>query len=113
MTQRHKFADVLIAIAEGKTVQFNSLIYKDEWHDYVPDVERFSPLYCENDYEWRVKPEVKKIKIVTYINLNTDKIVTSFHAENYNVEKEHLVNLQFRNEVVLEVPPDTYNYYVG
>lgn len=52
MTQRHKRADILIAIAEGKTVQYNSLYNKDDWEDYnLDDRQIFNPLSCNDEYD--------------------------------------------------------------
>lgn len=53
MTERHKHADILIAIAEGKIVQYNSLFDKNSWYDYdANNFQVFNPLYCEEGYQW-------------------------------------------------------------
>lgn len=53
MTQ-HKHAEILIAIAEGKDVEF-----KDESTWATPNyLDKFNPLR-RPDLEWRIKPEVK------------------------------------------------------
>lgn len=109
MTQRHKHADILIAIAEGKTVQYKTLI-SGEWVDYSS--EGFSPLFCADEYEWRVKPEVKKIKIAIYINTNTNELKTYYYGENDNHNHVPKV-LTFLNSVVVEVPEYVYENYFG
>jgi len=57
MTERHKHADVLIAIAEGMAVQF----YQDNlgWIDYEVGYT-LSPISSQGQsWKWRVKPEPK------------------------------------------------------
>lgn len=62
---KHKHADVLIAIAEGKDVQWMNPVI-GIWHDakFRPHTPITSP-----DFEWRIKPETKP-DIVKYIGLN-------------------------------------------
>lgn len=55
MTTEHKHAEVLRAIADGKTVQWKS--YKGEWFDALCDTG-LNPL-VGHSFEWRVKPEPK------------------------------------------------------
>lgn len=113
MTQRHKHADILIAIAEGKTVQYNSLCNKDDWEDYNPDDRSmFTPLSCNDMYEWRVKPEVKKIEIISFINTNNGKICTDFYKENEFIDGKHVPYLKVLSRAVVEVPPETYDFYI-
>jgi hypothetical protein len=52
---RHKHAEVLIAIAEGKDVEWR-LKGDDEWHiaQFLP----YTPL-TNPEFEWRIKPDPK------------------------------------------------------
>lgn len=56
MNKRHKWADVLIAIAEGRPVQCWSNC-NDDWLDCTV-TENVNPL-TKPYHEWRVKPEKK------------------------------------------------------
>jgi hypothetical protein len=55
----HPQAEILRAIADGLVVQHyyqNRHPYKD-WQDYVADEHsKFSPLFCDAGYKWRIKP---------------------------------------------------------
>lgn len=110
MTQRHKHADILIAIAEGKTVQYrcNGLEGVGTWNEWE-STRALSPLWCAEDYEWRVKPEVKKIKIVTYINTNTNELKTYYYGENDNNHVPKV--LTFLTSEIVEVPEHVYENY--
>lgn len=68
MTTLHKESKVLIALANGKSVQFRRKTPTGVWIDYLPE-QHISPLYNPRDeLEWRVKPdEVIKIVILKYI----------------------------------------------
>ena len=58
MRERHKNADVIIAFAEGKTIQHK---YADRgWLDYTEGESTFTPINCSKGYEWRIKPDKKK-----------------------------------------------------
>lgn len=112
MTQRHKHADILIAIAEGKIVQFRCTEDTvDLWEDYNSE-ECFSPLWCADIYEWRVKPEVKKIEIISFINTNNGKICTCFYKENEFIDGKYVSYLKVLSRAVVEVPPETYDFYI-
>jgi hypothetical protein len=64
MTTRHINADILIAIAEGKEVE-----YKKESTWETPNwINRFNPL-THQGLEWRIKPEVKPDHIM-YIGID-------------------------------------------
>ena len=54
MTQKHKHADVLIAIAEGKEVWCEH----DGIKNLEPELELMNPL-THPTYDWRIKPEPK------------------------------------------------------
>ena len=58
MAERHKWADVIIAIAEGRAVQFVSR-QTGVFIDYEPTVHT-SPM-MGIDVEWRIKPRTIKI----------------------------------------------------
>lgn len=64
---KHKHADVLIAIAEGKKVQWKSTSCIN-WQDasFMP----FTPL-VHVELEWRIKPEPKP-DVVKYIHFDAD-----------------------------------------
>jgi hypothetical protein len=54
---KHKHSDVLIAIAEGKTVQ---LLVSNTWVNYE-EFTHVSPLHkTYTEFKWRVKPENKQ-----------------------------------------------------
>jgi len=59
---KHKHAEVLIAIAEGKEVEWK-LKGDDEWHlaQFLP----YTPI-TNSDFEWRIKPEPKP-DVVKYL----------------------------------------------
>lgn len=63
MNTPHKHAEVLRAIADGKTVQWRS---DAEWHD--AEFEPYTPMSKLN-LEWRVKPEPKP-DVVAYIGID-------------------------------------------
>ncbi|MEY2630746.1 MAG: hypothetical protein RLZZ469_1643 [Bacteroidota bacterium] len=54
---RHKHADVLIAIAEGKAVQFR--IITAEWKDYEVEYHHSPISSMGRNWDWRIKPEPK------------------------------------------------------
>lgn len=57
MTTPHPNREVLIALAEGKTVQFGS--ERCNWVDYDPSLYvRVSPIDSDPEVKWRVKPEL-------------------------------------------------------
>lgn len=59
MMKEHKHAEVLRAIADGKTVQYREH-GNDGYVDYTIEQVYVQPLSVfRNDYEWRVKPEPK------------------------------------------------------
>ena len=56
-SKRHKWADVLIAWAEGKEIQLKTVYSSNEsWNSYngkqIPDLD-------SDEVMWRIKPEVK------------------------------------------------------
>jgi hypothetical protein len=58
MKTPHKHAEVLRAIADGKEVECR---YgpTGSWCAYLDQSRLFSPLFCDEMYEWRIKPEPK------------------------------------------------------
>lgn len=77
MTEPHKHADVLIAIAEGKQVQYMS----PSVHKWVtsPPHTSGNPINFP-EYEWRIKPEL----ITVWINVYPDY----FHIVRYENKEE-------------------------
>ena len=64
--KEHKHAEVLRAIADGKTVQRR--YPNDDWVDYVAKWH-CSILDCSETVEWRVKPEPKP-DVVKYLTVS-------------------------------------------
>lgn len=59
MTKRHKYADVIVAWAEGKAVQCKQAGIDgawDKWQDWSNDAEE-SPDFNAAGWLWRIKPE--------------------------------------------------------
>lgn len=54
---KHKHYDVIVAWAEGKTVQFKSPA-DNEWIDVVPSSDASSPAF-RSHVEYRIKPETE------------------------------------------------------
>lgn len=53
---KHKYADVIIAWANGETIQCKLAGIDgawDKWEDYTSK----NPDFCSGDWEWRVKPK--------------------------------------------------------
>ena len=73
MNQRHEFADILIAIAEGKEVEFRATRAGGDWYKFSDTIHCW-PGHIKN-IEWRVKPQIQKRK--TWIN-----IYPSHYGEN-------------------------------
>lgn len=54
----HRWAEVIKAWADGKTVQFRSTVIPEYgWQDYCAGQGGFGPWYSAETYEWRIKPE--------------------------------------------------------
>jgi hypothetical protein len=75
---KHKHAEVLIAIAEGKDVEWK-VKGDDEWHiaQFLP----YTPI-TNSDFEWRIKPEPKPDVVKTYMVHGEDDIVDSIYTAN-------------------------------
>ena len=68
MSERHRNADVIIAFAEGRQIQFHSSISPNlGWQTYDPEEEnQWSPINANAGvYTWRIKPEKVKFWIAT------------------------------------------------
>ena len=65
----HRHADILLAIAEGKQVQFH---FRSDlgWVDFDPDTH-VNPITTGYDYSWRVKPEPKP-DVVRYFGVSSN-----------------------------------------
>jgi hypothetical protein len=56
----HRLAHILVAIANGKPVQFRFAPSKARWLDWNPDsMNNLNPLTSNDYWEWRIKPEGK------------------------------------------------------
>ena len=60
MNKRHKWADVIIAWAEGKEIQWR-LIGDATWRDRI---ELGVPAFSDENIQWRIKPEPKPDVVV-------------------------------------------------
>lgn len=57
MQEKFKNEEVIAAYMQGKTIQVKGLS-SGEWEDYKVSYNGpFGPWYCNERYEWRVKPE--------------------------------------------------------
>lgn len=68
MTTRHKWADVIIAYAEGKEIQCATIGYND-WvsvGDSNTCDSGYFPSFGASNLQWRIKPEVKTGWLVMY-----------------------------------------------
>lgn len=54
--KKHKYADVLIAVAEGREVEYSNN-FTGLWNTW-DHTRAFDPLLLDQDYDWRVKPAV-------------------------------------------------------
>lgn len=85
----HKHADILIAIAEGKEIEFS---YTTSEHDVVwqPIDDWINPISCENG-EYRVKPQ-EKIVYVGCECVSSSGLTISNHIYSELEETEHWDN---------------------
>jgi hypothetical protein len=93
---RHKHADVLNAIADGKDVQ-----YRESWQDYWTDadlihLENIKDPFTFPSLDWRIKPEPKP------------DVVKNLHFDNgegeckfYMTSKIHLAHPHWHNHLQL------------
>jgi len=94
MTQKHKHADVLIAIAEGKEVEY---LHPATFIWELSDNTSVNPL-LQLEYEWRIKPEPKP-DVEVYVgweNVITDELqeIPKESVTNY----AHAIKLTFDAE---------------
>lgn len=83
MGERHKWAEVIIAYAEGKAIQFNDL--NGNWHDWKhPYFPRFE------DGDWRIKPAEPVVRWQWIVKSPTDSywkktpfFLTDAEADNH------------------------------
>lgn len=94
---RHKHADVLIAISEGKEVECRFNCNKP-WH---------SPTICnpldQSNIEWRIKPEIKPdvVKVIHFDNYDMNGICF------IDIEKNKHKNSHWGNHVKLTFDGET------
>lgn len=80
--KRHPHADVLIAIAEGREVQFRRYSTSD-WEDATE--EHLFPLDPRNTLQWRVKPQKLKRWMNVYehgLSCFHTRAEADFHAKH-------------------------------
>lgn len=95
MTQKHKHADVLIAIAEGREVEyFNELI--QSWVSMESD-NITTPITFSN-YKWRIKPEPSPDVEVYLVWDDVRKGVALRLTENFLEDWKHAIKLTFDAE---------------
>ena len=84
--------EILIAIADGKEVQFKN--HKDSWRDY--DTELIDNYMCLNlNFEWRIKPDAFEDAWEQYLNgrvgsdVGKDIFKAGFYKGIAHKEQEH------------------------
>lgn len=78
---RHKWADVLIAIAEGREVQWN--YNGQKWEDFNPSRHNAPSLqHPFGEIQWRVKPKIVRKYCYAYEAKNGLRNVTPPHYLN-------------------------------
>ena len=92
MTIPHPCAAILIAIAEGKTVQWKAKIPDSkEWNDYkLEDSACITPLKTPN-LEWRIKPTLKTGWVVIWINGNGDLRATVYNVKQNTGSNSYMI----------------------
>ena len=78
---KHKHADVLIAIAEGKAVQWMNP-EEGVWFD--ARFEPYTPL-TNDEFEWRIKPEPKH-DVVRYVACDVRHVRYEVTQSKYDVD---------------------------
>ena len=91
MTQKHKWHDVLIAIAEGKEVECINSVGEVTTPSSLTNL---NPL-TNHDYEWRIKPEPKP-DVAVY--LGWDDFISGLHETDDDNFFEHTIKLTFDAE---------------
>lgn len=89
---KHKHADVLIAIAEGKEVQ-----YREQWSDWrnadLDVLEGTKDPFTFPDLEWRIKPEPKP-DIAYYVIAEIEEN----HLKSINIAENNCFSFLSKNK---------------
>ena len=100
--QRHPNADVLIAIAEGRPIQFRWVTRNDTdlWTDWSDTILNITPSVVDTAFEWRIKPEPKPLTERWYFVMRTDegtRLNAVFHRSSLD-EAVAVYNAPFRED---------------
>ena len=85
---KHKNAEVIIAWANGETVQYHD---NNEWVDYIASPECSAPNW-NDDTEWRVKPKLIKYRLALMFDESYGYYV---NAENSELDRSALSSFHF------------------
>ena len=93
MSKPHKNAEVLRALADGRTIQFYSPAW-GEWLDWENKIAHINPAHVnpvnnlDYYYEWRIKPEVLKYRVaVLNCELHIDE-KDKLYTDTVNTKQE-------------------------
>jgi hypothetical protein len=104
MNVRHKWADVIIAMAEGKPVQRRE-VKTTTWYDYNA-FDHYSPLEGDETIEWQIKPKepVKKYKVAfaSFDGGHSIETISNSHYETVEEFKELHHSCKIQWAVLLE-----------
>ena len=93
---KHKWYDVIVAWAEGKEIQFRPMGKSDHiWSNYP--LQKSSPDFNIETYEWRIKPE-KKNKFDPYFYECDNEYqldVMSLHRDHVSLSQKELAQVLF------------------
>ena len=100
----HRWAEVIKAWAEGKTIQCRSVdMIGSKWADSDPSNDTmYGPWHNRKDLEWRIKPEVKT-GWITIHNYGGES-----YAGNTIYESQQLANKTTAHTGVIACIPITY-----
>ena len=79
MNVRHKWADVIMAFANGKSVQFRNPGVSGPWRDSNLDGINNPGL------EWRIKPSIKKFRVALYVSGHLYATDSDAHAAEWEI----------------------------
>lgn len=82
MNARHTYADVIIAWAEGKPIQFKTITEKYLWEDFT-GAPLHTPGFNNPNLEWRIKPNIIKFRIFLTKNAIGNLVVSSTTPDYY------------------------------
>jgi len=87
MTTRHRWADVIIAWAEGKEIQSRYMAPGAAWTDHKCPTSTqsasFMPAFNDVEYLWRVKPETK----TGWIAIHKDGLrISPIHTDRFDAQ---------------------------